>query len=706
MWSLVKIKFKLRQILIFGILFYLSWFDALAQDKEGEEKENDIKKEEKKKKKEKDEDEKEDNSPATYTLKSEKEKIFEKKEKLVYSSKTTKYITYNYIKYHTDIFNYRNVTSPNLVSIHRYTLNEKYGNKLQYLGIDGTSVRHIYYQMPEYIGATSGYTNFDLYAIELGKLKLYDTKSPYTYVFIIPMKKHSTINVDYSQNITPLLNIGGSFYYLSNANPFERYPTSKYLMSRNWDLYTHFKSSDEKYQLIASFISMKHYVKESGGSGPKKDSFKYDESDRIPIYIVGFKNINMGYPYNGKPKLCKGSAKNLEIRSHSNLYQQFEVFTDAQIYYEVGWLHSRNSLGEKDGNEKLDNDPKKVKPERSITINNFSNEVGFKSTVEENFFYMIYGRRQDIFRRYDHLLLEKDEIIKKHGEDKIRKHLGENYLGTLFRFNINETSIIETGGEYLFPKHYKIECKYRDEIFDFSIKHSKRKSPFISNSYMLYSGLPDGYKNDEPRELKESSNVNSRYPEKFTYPYPLALQLQGGGKMLFSFVTIRPNLTWTHIGEKYSDFGIYASPGTDMNFKFGDFYWDNSIILSFSIRDNKSKYRMPLLFINSSFYYLNSFFRNKLQIVTGLDLLYKTPYEATRYDFIGHWLFNEGSIGNKIAGYPILDIFINLRYDHFSFFAKISHVNQGIPKSGYYSSPGMPGQRRSYDFGISWYFFD
>ena len=112
--------------------------------------------------------------------------------------------------------------------------------------------------------------------------------------------------------------------------------------------------------------------------------------------------------------------------------------------------------------------------------------------------------------------------------------------------------------------------------------------------------------------------------------------------------------------------------------------------------------------MNSSFYYKNRFFAKKLELVTGLDLHFKTKYSGVWYNRTGYFMFNEQYLNtnDQIGGYPILNIFANLRYNHFMIFFKVTHLNQGIPKAGYYATDRYPGQARSYDFGVSWYFFD
>ena len=67
---------------------------------------------------------------------------------------------------------------------HRFTYVQRSLNTLQDLGNIGTSSRSIFYQVPQVIGASSGFQSYDV-VWDAEELRYYDTKSPYTKMYVI-----------------------------------------------------------------------------------------------------------------------------------------------------------------------------------------------------------------------------------------------------------------------------------------------------------------------------------------------------------------------------------------------------------------------------------------------------------------------------------------------------------------------------------------
>ncbi|MCP3660740.1 MAG: putative porin [Bacteroidetes bacterium] len=686
-------------------------------------KNNKKEKNQKLKQKEDDQEIKEKENPKelySYTWKSEKKKIFEKKEPEVHSDKTTKYATFGEIKDNIEI-PYRNPTDLDVRYIHRWTLNERFGNRLQDLGVDGTPSRSIYFDMPEYIGTSSGHHNYDLYFKKPEDIKIYDTKSPYTYIFIIPGRKISKLIFEYSQNINENWNISGTFSNLSMASPFKLYPEQKYILSRMWDAHSHYQGFNNKYDLIVTISGMKHYCKEySPNSNKDEELLLFDDSnEEKKFYQIYFPSINLEYPKNNKQKFLTGergtNGKNKTSKFLLNVYNQYEILSDAYSYYQFGYLWDSNTLGERDGDE-LEDDHPKLTPFRSTVIHTINNEIGFKSKYGENIIYRVYIRRSDLFRKYYHL--KYDIINKKLNDDN---HLGENYIGGKSIYKLNENSNIDFELEYLIPKYYKTGIRYKDKTLELSLKHSHKKNPFISNYYEIYN-MKD---QENPSGNIKEFNSKTKGKNKINHPFAFATKGFAGYKVYEGdYLSITPNIMALSIGEKLSECDVFFCPGARANITFGNIHFDNDLIYSlhavnFQNQETKTdKHNLPTFFINSSIYYLASFYRDKLKICSGFDINFKTAYQASKYDgyskenptynFKTDEPYPEPKYGGKLSGgWPIINAFLNLMYQNFTLFFKITHLNYGLMgKGNYFATNSYPGQSRSYDLGIAWKFFN
>ena len=56
--------------------------------------------------------------------------------------------------------------------------------------------------------------------------------------------------------------------------------------------------------------------------------------------------------------------------------------------------------------------------------------------------------------------------------------------------------------------------------------------------------------------------------------------------------------------------------------------------------------------------------------------------------------------------YPVFDLFVNADIKTMNVFVKMAHANYDLWEPGYYETPGYPGLRRSFTFGLKWMFFD
>ena len=59
-----------------------------------------------------------------------------------------------------------------------------------------------------------------------------------------------------------------------------------------------------------------------------------------------------------------------------------------------------------------------------------------------------------------------------------------------------------------------------------------------------------------------------------------------------------------------------------------------------------------------------------------------------------------------VRTYPQVDVFLAADLRNVNLFLKMAHVNQGLPRNGYYVTAGYPQLRRSFTFGVKWLFFD
>ena len=147
------------------------------------------------------------------------------------------------------------------------------------------------------------------------------------------------------------------------------------------------------------------------------------------------------------------------------------------------------------------------------------------------------------------------------------------------------------------------------------------------------------------------------------------------------------------------------SLGLNMKVNFLKKMWfEPSVVYTSVSGDERDIMQIPELFTNGRLYYDNHLFDDKLQIQIGVDLHYKSSYFAYDYDPITQQFFLQNDF--EVEGYLLADLFADLRIGRWNFFFKLVNVGDQILDDGYFITPYYRGQQRTFDFGISWVFFD
>ena len=110
--------------------------------------------------------------------------------------------------------------------------------------------------------------------------------------------------------------------------------------------------------------------------------------------------------------------------------------------------------------------------------------------------------------------------------------------------------------------------------------------------------------------------------------------------------------------------------------------------------------------INTKLYYTHTTPGGNGTFETGIDVHWKSSYKANGYDLVTQQFYYQDDF--NIHSYPVIDLFLDFRIKHFSAFLKLSHCNEYwlAPAPSYFVTPFYPGQKKAFDIGFIWSFFD
>ncbi|MFK7924860.1 MAG: putative porin [Bacteroidia bacterium] len=87
----------------------------------------------------------------------------------------------------------------------------------------------------------------------------------------------------------------------------------------------------------------------------------------------------------------------------------------------------------------------------------------------------------------------------------------------------------------------------------------------------------------------------------------------------------------------------------------------------------------------------------------GVDFYSNSPYAGQTLDPLSQEFFPTNYL---VPFYPRIDVFASANLRGVGIFARYIHVNEGLYRAGYFSTPFYPALERSITFGVNWTFFN
>ncbi|GAB3956551.1 hypothetical protein GCM10028805_46770 [Spirosoma harenae] len=628
--------------------------------------------------------------------------------KVIYGPKSTRYVLED------DIFNNREklyTMDTTMDESHRYTYVQRSQNLYQDLGTLGTPIRPIFLPVPQQLGAQSGYYVFDPYAYQTMGVKYFNTKSPFTDMYLtLGGNNQNILRFDMAQNITQRWNIGFNvqrftsqkqFGTSGNNDPFK-------LLAQNWAflLHTNYRSKNDKYILLAHFNNMNHSLDEQGGVLPGQNA---DGS-----VIV--------YNYEGNARLR--SANNLvtssqvqgphgwEIRNDWHAYHQYVLDKGFQVYHRFDYQTHKNfyqddtlRLNQNDSLLAASNAIRRFYPViigdtsrlfQKARFRLLENQIGIKGIAQykgASFNYRAYLR----VRNYKQTTLYNTyrTAFNEYGTSQLETFLG-GWLGYYFPDSLSrltaetefgsgrkgsfrlsgkfESKFLTAGGEYIKVEPTLLQSRFQSKVYNWP-DASAGLPPLVNRDYWHAYG-----------------KVNIRYGK-------LAIEPSLDYYLLKNYVYFD---TDGFVRQESSPISMLR-PGLGYHLQFGKFLVSG--LAYYTVKDGPDVIRIPPLFINTRIQY-EFLYSKVLYIQTGIDLHYKSQYYADAYMPLTQQ-FHLQNLTNNIEGYVLADLYANLRVNRTRLFVKLTHANQGLTQGpGYFVAPDFLQMRRGFAFGFDWYLFD
>lgn len=137
------------------------------------------------------------------------------------------------------------------------------------------------------------------------------------------------------------------------------------------------------------------------------------------------------------------------------------------------------------------------------------------------------------------------------------------------------------------------------------------------------------------------------------------------------------------------------SVNLEQNFQVRALHWDNRITYQTSTQE--SVIPLPKLAVSSNLYLL--FRIATLHVQLGVNCDYFTRYRALGFQPATMAFYNQKDV--LVGNYPFMNAYLNFKLSRTRFYLMMSHVNQGLTGTNYFSLPHYPMNPRRFQLGLS-----
>ena len=598
--------------------------------------------------------------------------ILDDSTKQVYGPTTSSFTFLPNIKYNKT--HYWNIDTT-ILDWHRFQFPLQFNNTYQDLGNIGTAISSIYPLAPTVIGASSGFTLYDVYATDSDEVKYFDTRSPYSRFKIIwGGQGRSVTEATYTRNINPRSNFFFDYKGLFIDKQIGRSGRGdRNVEGINYSFGGNFGTKDGRYQAYGNFRRNNHSVDDYGG-----------------VLVEDVNVMELFFDEDRQPSL--NDAETIELRRNYQLYHQFMVREGFQLYHEFNHHSQQNDFNTVEANDVFFDEVVEIdtlRRNRSKMVYS-QQEVGVKGDFGKSF-YNFYYKLKNI--DFDYSFLDGDTVGVETG-------VLENYVGFTLRFGNDSVSYIETYGEYLLDGNFKLGGSIRNNWFEAEGSTALTQPTFVQQAYL---GRHDLWVNN--------------------FDDPVTTQLRGRLKLALGPVSIQPGASYTLLnnyiyfrqgstGEPRDLGPVQASSAVSvltgevgLSLGFLDHMNFNSQVIYSNVTGGSADaVQLPDIFANAQIYYKRISFGGNLDWQLGFDIHWRSAYFANGYDPAIMQFFVQEEF--EVPSFPVVDIFFNGKINRGRFFFKYNNLYELFNGTGYFTAPRYPGQSSILDFGVDWSFYD
>ncbi len=576
-------------------------------------------------------------------------------------------------------------------------------------------------------GWDAGLHAYDLYKYTLENTQFYKTTRPFTQLtYLLASGKEQLIKILQTQNIKPNWNAGIEYRLISSPGFFQTQNTSH----NNYRFFTNYQGKKKRY--AAYFVLLGNKLTASENGGIQNDSFLQDPNRKKRFSIP----VNLGGDVEQSFNVFSTKV------STGNIYSNFTAFVRQSYDFGI-----KDSIIINDSTKDYLFYPK-FRFQHTLNYNSYT--YRFKDVLTSSIF---AARDSALFNQWYNLkpessgglnfwvqdrwkFVSNDFAIKQFPETKnpaqfIEAGLRlENFTGTFSEFI--KTYIIQVNPRppisknfYNVVLHGEYRNKTRNKKWDALLKGEFYATGLNAGDYSAYATLTRLFNQKLGDVQVTFQNVNRSpsyiFEGNSSFNFENKLETKKENITIISAVANNPRFTllgrnisitnYTYFTDYYKTdqfnglVNITQFVASTKNKLVGHLNLYSDFTVQQTAGDNPI--RVPLFFTRQRLAFEGVFFKN-LNLSTGLDVKYNTPYKANNYSPVTGQFFPQDTI--TINNLPELSAYFNFRIKSFTGLVKVENLNTVSFADGFgftnnnFAAPNYPTPGYIFRIGVQWRF--
>jgi Putative porin len=574
-----------------------------------------------------------------------------------------------------------------------------------YLGNNGAAAYSLIYKPNAKPGWDAGFHAFDVYRYTLEESKFYKTNRPFSQLsYQLASGKEQMIRAFHTQSPKPNWSFGFDYRLVSAPGFF----TNQNANHKSYRLFSNYQGKRKRY--AAFLIMLGNTIKNSENGGIRSDSSLSNPNlkDRFTVDV----NLGNDYIYAANPFITTVNT--------GNVYKDFTIFI--RQTYDIG---KKDSVAINDSTTEYLFYPK-LRAQHSFTYSTY-NYLYKDNLADTNIYKLWYDTLVKIGP--DGFIVQEKWSVMSNDLTLLQfpdtKNSGQ-FISAGVKFeNIKGELRTGTKNFYNFIIHGEYRNKTRNKLWDVLAKGEFYVNGLNSGDYSVYATIARHFNNKFGGIRLFFKNVN-RSPS-FIFDNASKFNFNNPG------ITKKENIIsfGADANNSFINLGFKNHLITNLSY-FTDYYhtaqsskvinllqlsaskkikltkrWNLYADITFQQTDGSAPVKVPLLFTRNRLAYEGIFFKN-LNLCTGLELRYFTPFEAYNYSPLMGQFTPQDTF--KLKNLPDISAFFHFRIKSFTAFIRAENLNTVNFSNGFgftnnnFAAPHYPTQGFIFRLGIQWGF--